>query len=100
MSKPIFMGALMGPMMLWMMHGMLSGETNMGFIALVIFVAAHFVVAGIAFGAALFAARLSPRVRAWAARLHRPSLTHVGAMIGSAALAAGIVHLYVHGGLS
>ena len=35
-----------------------------------------------------------------AARLHRPSPGHIGAMLGMALLAAGAAHLIVHGGIA
>ena len=47
--------------------------------------------------ATLFAARLSPELRERLARVHRPSLRHFTTMLASAAVAAGCVHLFIHG---
>lgn len=100
MMKPAIMGAAMGAMMVWMLHGALTGDGAMGAGALIAFIAAHVVIAGI-LGLAVWAGtRLSPRVRAVLDRLHRPSLRHVGVMLGSAAICAGSIHVLVHGGLS
>lgn len=94
---PVLMGSAMGLMMLWMLHGALTGEGAMGAGALVVFVGAHVVIAAVAILAVVFAARLSERANGWLNRLHRPSLRHVGLMLGSAALSAGAVHLIAHG---
>ena len=93
---PIAMGGLMGPMMLWMLHGMLTGDGPSG-VALVIFVGVHVLVVAVLLAAAVFAARLSPGLRARLGRLHRPSPRHIGLMLGSATLAALIVHFGIHG---
>ncbi len=95
---PIAMGLVMGPMMLWMLHGMLTGDGPAG-LALLAFVGAHIVVASVVLITGLFAASLSPSLRARLDRLHRPSLRHVGLMLGAALTMALIVHLVVHGGL-
>lgn len=95
MVKPAVMGGAMGLMMMWMLHGFLTGDGMRGW-ALVAFVAAHVVVVALAIAAALFAARLSPRAQALLARVHRPSLGHVSVMLG-AAFAVGLgIHLAVH----
>lgn len=97
MKKPIVMGAVMGAMMMWMLHGLLMGETAMGAVAVMVFVGSHVLLVALALGAALFASRMSPRTRAWIDRLHRPSLHHVAVMLGSAAILAGLVHVSAHG---
>ena len=99
MTKPMIMGALMGVMMLWMLHGALMGDGVRGW-ALIAFVAAHVVLAAVVIAAGLFAARLSPRARMLIDRLHRPSLRHVGVMLLAAAASAGVIHLILHGGIS
>lgn len=98
-ALPVVMGGVMGLMMMWMLHGALTGDGVLGDGALALFILAHLAVAGVLIGAGVFAARLSPRMRGWQARLHRPSVRHVAVMLGSAVTTAGIVHLTVHGGL-
>jgi len=95
--KPMIMGGLMGLMMMWMLHGALTGDGAIGAGALIAFVAAHAVVAAVAIGMAVFAARLSPRIRQFIDRLHRPSVSHVTAMLTSAAVVALVLHFGVHG---
>lgn len=99
MTKPLIMGGLMGLMMMWMLHGALTGEGTMGGGALVVFIAAHIVLGALILLAAVFASRLSPRTKALAERLHRPSLRHIAAMLASALFTGAIVHLLAHGGL-
>ncbi|SMX39031.1 hypothetical protein [Octadecabacter ascidiaceicola] len=96
-NTPIIMGGLMGLMMMWMLHGALTGEGTIGAGALIAFIAAHVVLAAIAIGMAVFAARLSPRVRQFMDRLHHPSLSHVAAMFSSAAAVALVLHFGIHG---
>ena len=98
--KPIVMGGLMGLMMMWMLHGALTGDGALGAGALIAFVAAHVVLVAIAIGVAVFAARLSPRAKARIDRLHRPSLRHVTVMLAAALIVSGVVHLVVHGGIA
>ena len=93
---PMTMGALMGPMMLWMLHGALTGNSTSA-LALVIFVGAHFLVVALLLVAVFFAARLAPRLQTRLDRLHRPSLRHIGLMLGSAGMAAASVHFAIHG---
>lgn len=99
MTKPAIMGAAMGAMMLWMLHGLLTGSGVTG-LALIVFVGAHFAVALILIGAAVFTARLSPRTKAMIDKLHRPTLRHVGIMLTAALITATAIHLTIHGGLS
>ena len=90
--RAVFMGMMMGAMMLWMLHGWLTGE---GPANIVLFVAGHAaVIAAIGLIAAFGLHRRFPVLE----RLtrHRPSLSHVVIMAGSAALFALAVHL-VHG---
>ena len=96
---PVAMGALMGPMLLMMLHGQLTGAGDGGF-ALIAFVLAHVAVAAVVLLGVLFAARLSPVWRARLDRLHRPSWRHVGIMAGCAFISGAIVHFYIHGGAS
>ena len=97
LAKPLAMGAIMGLMMLWMVHGALTGGGPVPTAALIGFVAVHLALALLAVGAAIFAARLSPRARAWLARIHRPRPAHLVAMISGLTASAGLVHLAVHG---
>lgn len=94
---PIILGALMGLMMMWMLHVALTGESGVTGWALIAFGAAHVAIAFIIIFAVIIAARISPRSHAWINRLHRPSLRHVSAMLGSAVFVAGALHLGVHG---
>ena len=96
---PFIMGALMGLMMLGMVHMMLSGGSDIAGWALIGFVAAHFLLAGAVIAASVFAARLSPAVQRFLDRLHRPSGRHVLRMVAGAAGTVLITHLVVHGGL-
>ena len=95
--KPFAMGAAMAPMMLWMLHGQLTGSNTMSGPALVIFVGAHLLIVAILVGATFLTARLSPRLRPLLARMHRPSLQHFLRMLGGAALTAGAIHIAFHG---
>lgn len=96
MVKPMVMGGLMGVMMLWMLHGAVTGD-GVGLWAAALFVAAHVVLVALILGAAVFAARLSPAARRVLARVHRPSLSHMGTMVGTAVLIVAVVHLGAHG---
>ena len=96
-TKPLVMGALMGLMMLWMVHGQLTGETSLSGIALITFIGGHILFAAVIIGAWLFATRLSPAARKWLGQLHRPSPRHLGAMLLGASLSAGAVHIWIHG---
>ncbi|MDX8347880.1 hypothetical protein SLH49_07770 [Cognatiyoonia sp. IB215446] len=96
-TKPLLMGASMGLMMLWMVHGQLTGETSLSGIALVTFVGAHILFAATIIGAGLVVTRLSPAARQWLRNLRRPSLRHLGIMLLGATLSAGAVHIWIHG---
>jgi hypothetical protein len=96
MMKPVVMGGLMGLMMMWMLHGALSG-VGMAAGPLIAFVGAHLALALIATVLIWAGTRLSPRFVSILSRLHRPSLSHVGAMLVSTVVAAGLVHLSMHG---
>ncbi|MGC1503406.1 MAG: hypothetical protein WA782_04615 [Sulfitobacter sp.] len=97
--KPIFMGTVMGLMMLGMVHQMLTGDQAMGRAALLAFVGVHLaVILGVAV-AGIWAARFSPRLKRWLGKLHRPSMRHLASMLASGTAAALIVHLYLHGGV-
>lgn len=95
--KPLLMGAAMGGMMLWMMHQVLTSDSQIAGYALAMFVGVHLLIGALVIGAGLWAARLSPRVRALMSKLHRPSLSHVVTMaLGGLGLAAAI-HVSFHG---
>jgi len=96
-TKPLAMGALMGLMMLWMLHGQLIGEASFSGIALITFIGAHVLFAAVLIIVGLFATRLSPAAQKWLNRLHRPSSRHLGLMLLGAALSAGTVHIWLHG---
>lgn len=96
-AKPLVMGALMGPAMLWMLHGQLSQGTAVSAWAGIAFVGAHIAVIAILGLGAVFAARLSPRMRRWLAAVHRPSLGHIGAMLAGMIGSGGLIHLSLHG---
>ena len=98
-TSPLVVGALMGLMMLGMVHMLLTGQSDLAAWGLVGFAALHVVVIGAALLAALFAARLSPAVRRRLNRLHRPSASHVLTMLAGAGGTALLSHLFVHGGL-
>ncbi|MCF2869659.1 hypothetical protein L0664_01150 [Octadecabacter sp. G9-8] len=96
MMKPVIMGGLMGLMMMWMLHGAVTGD-GMAAGALIAFVGAHLALVVIA-GAVIWAGtRFSPRVVRVLSRLHRPSRSHVMVMLASAIVVAGVVHLSAHG---
>lgn len=94
--RPLAMGLLMGPMMLWMIHGQMTGTAPSGWAAAA-FIGAHLVILAAVVSGAVFAARMSPRLQTFAARLHRPSLKHFGAMLSGAAMSALAVHFWLHG---
>lgn len=96
MKRPMIMGALMGPMMMWMLHGALTGNTMSG-AALLAFVAAHLALVLVAVALVVFGARMSPRLHQRLSRLHRPRAAHIATMLASAAVVAGCIHLGVHG---
>lgn len=91
-AKPmqIIMGLMMMP------HGVLIGESSITFWALIALGAAHVAVAFIIICAVVLAARLSPLSHPWINRLHRLSVQHIGAMLGSAIFVAGALHLNFH----
>ena len=98
--KPIVMGGLMGIMMLWMLHGQMTSTSALAGWALVAFIGVHVALIAAAIGAGLFAARLSPKMRAMLARMHRPSFHHIALMLIGMIASAGLVHLYMHGGVA
>ena len=95
--KPVIMGALMGLMMMWMLHGALAGETAWGAAALLAFVAGHVAIGVVVVSIGWIGVRLSPRLQRIVAHVHLPSLHHIGAMLGSAACVALVVHVVAHG---
>ena len=96
--KPIAIGLAMGLAMLWMLHGALNGATGSS-LAIVAFVLAHVVIALVIGLGAIFATRLSPRLRQTFESLHRPTLAHVFTMLFTASLAAVCLHFLIHRGL-
>ena len=94
--RPLGMGLLMGPMMLWMIHGQLTGTTQSGW-ATAAFVGAHLLIIAALITGAVFAARLSPWMHSVLDRLHRPSLSHVTAMLVGLVVSVLVVHFWQHG---
>lgn len=92
MMRPVFIGAVMGAMLLWMLHEqiMLEGVSAAG--ASVAFVAVHVALVGLIALAALFI----PKVRN-AVRSHRPSLRHVGLMVLGLTGSIALIHVTQHG---
>lgn len=86
----------MGAMMLWMLHGALTGSGVSGW-ALVAFVGAHAAIDAVLIGVAIFGACLLPRLRTRLQTIHRPTLAHVGMMLAAAAITAEMIHLTLHG---
>ena len=95
---PIAMGAIMGLMMLWMVHMQITGDTARSLGALAVFVGAHVALIGAVIILPLIAARKLVWLQPFTDRLHRPSLRHITLMLAGAALAAAIVHVTLHGG--
>jgi len=95
-AKPMLMGGVMGLMLLWMLHGQLTGASTLAGPALTLFIAAHVLVIALVACASLFLARLSPRLRNWLNRLHRPNLSHMVSMMVGVFITLGIVHAAIH----
>ncbi|AXI47821.1 hypothetical protein C1J03_18485 [Sulfitobacter sp. SK012] len=93
------MGALMGLMMLGMVHLMLQGNSELAGTALAVFVAVHIAILLSALCLGVWATRHMPRLASMLARLHRPSIRHFAQMLGAAAFVAFVIHLSLHGGL-
>lgn len=91
------MGVLMAPMMLWMLHSALTGQSGVSAMAGLAFIGAHVLVLIVAIGAVLMATRMSPKWRARAARLHRPSASHFGAMVMGLIVSGAFIHVILHG---
>lgn len=92
-TMPIAMGAMMGLMILWMMHGQMTGQgapVAWGFVLAHVAVIAV-VLGGVAMGLHRRFPRLAGVLR------HRPSGRHVALMLGSAVATAFVIHL-LHGG--
>lgn len=97
--KPAAMGAMMGLMMLWMLHGYLTGDSTMGALALLGFIGAHLIIIAAVSALGFWAAHRSPFWHSRLAHLHRPTAQHILVMLGGAALAVIVTHLILHGGL-
>ena len=95
-TKPVIMGAVLGPMVMWMLHGAMTGNSVTGW-ALAAFLGAHVAMAAVVISGAVFAARFSPRAKHVIDRLHRPSLHHAAVMLASALAVSGAVHLVAYG---
>ena len=98
LAKPMMMGGAMGAMMLWMLHQGLTDPAGLGWVAIAGFVAIHVILAAAVVTGIVFAARLSPTWRARLKRLHRPSMSHLAAMLLGMATVGLTVHIAVHGG--
>ena len=92
-------GSAMGLMMLAMVHGVLTGTSQLAGAALLAFVLAHVALVGVGAGLALWATRFAPGLQRRMQRMHRPSWRHLGHMLGAAFTAALLAHLFIHGGL-
>ena len=97
--RPLVMGAFMALMVLGMAHMIMTGSSTLGPGALVAFVLFHVLILVLLATAGIWLMRLSPRLHALLARVHRPSLGHFLNMLAGAAIAAGLTHLILHGGL-
>lgn len=98
LPKPVLMGVIMGPTMLWMLHSQVTGD-GMTSVALFLFLIAHIAVLAVTGIVAFLAARRIAFADRFLSRLHRPHWTHAVQMLASAAVAALAVHLFVHGGV-
>ena len=96
---PALMGAVMGLMMLRLVHGALTGQSAMAAPALIGFILLHVVVLGALAALMIWAARYAPALRHRLDRLHRPSLRHLTQMLTGALAAVLAAHLFLHGGL-
>ncbi len=93
--KPLILGALMGLVMLAMLHGqIMSGEFQFGW-AGIAFVLAHVAVLGVLGIVALMVPALRRRLSG-----HRPSGRHMATMLAGAIIAIAVVHVFVHGGVA
>ena len=98
--KPVVLGGLMGAMMIWMVHGQMTGTSALAGWALGAFIGVHVVLIAAAIGAGLFAACLSPNLRVRLSRLHRPSVHHIALMLVGMVGSVAVVHVYMHGGIA
>ncbi|SFS21690.1 hypothetical protein SAMN05444714_2914 [Yoonia litorea] len=96
-ATPFVAGALMGPMMLSMLHKTLSGGTS-PVSAITTFVVGHFAVLLALLASFAVARRFIPQLRNRLGRMHTPRARHVGVMVMSAGATASVVHLAIHGG--
>ncbi|MFL4468660.1 hypothetical protein ACERZ8_01760 [Tateyamaria armeniaca] len=96
---PFVMGAVMGLVMLWMLHMQITGEGDQSIAALVVFAAAHVGALAAILVVPLFAARRLAWVRRLAKHMHRPRLSQAVYMLAGAVFAAAITHVIIHGGV-
>ncbi len=98
--RPMAMGAAMGAMMLWMLHGVLTGTNDLSAKAAIVFVLGHTVALSAIVLLGLWSTRFSAKWQMRLQRLHRPSLRHVGAMVAGALGTAAVIHGVLHSGVS
>ena len=92
--RAVLMGAGMGAMMLWMLHGRIMSGAFTGW-----FEAAMFALAHVAVVVALLALGLVfPGLRRRLAG-HRPELRHLAGMFAGMTVSVLIIHAVAHGGL-
>jgi hypothetical protein len=94
--KPFVMGLLMGPMMLWMLHGQVAAQSGATW-ATVAFVAVHAAFVALLIIGGRFAAQMSPMAQRLLARLHRPTFAHLGMMVLGLVLSGAGIHFAAHG---
>ena len=94
---PVTLGAIMGAMMLWMLHSQIMTGDSVSDWGPLLFVGAHVAVAILALGIARFGLSRFATVRRIMPRMHRPSLNHMGVMLSSAVGAAMALHVLLHG---
>lgn len=95
--KQVAMGGLMGLMMIWMIHGWMTGDSGLVGWALLGFIGMHVAIVVVALTLGAWVARMSPRLQRIFS--HRPSMHHVSLMIAGMLTSGAIVHVAVHGGV-
>lgn len=97
--KPMIMGAVMGLLMIGMLHMWLVSESKLAGAALAAFVGAHLAALLIAATLGWSATRFFPTFRMRLALFHKPGFSHVAYMLIGAIGIAALTHLLLHGGL-
>lgn len=95
--KQVAMGGLMGLMMIWMIHGWMTGDNGLAGWALLGFVGAHVAIVVVALKLGAWVSRRSPRLQRVFS--HSPSMHHLSLMIAGIFASGTIVHLTMHGGV-